>query len=93
MVAAGGGNRVAQTVVYSGGVCRALRAGLVFTFFRRAQSSGDVWASVVVVAGRSENGGDGTGGKDGGRGAALRRGRTRGIYGLTTTEYALGARR
>jgi len=93
MVAAGHGNRVAQAVVHSGRICCALRAGLVFPLLCRTQSARYVWTPVVVVAGGPENGGDGTGGKDGGRGAALRRGRTRGIYGLTTTEYALGARR
>jgi len=51
MVALGGGNRVAQAVVYSGGVCRALRAGMVFAFLCGAQSPRDVWASVVVLEG------------------------------------------
>src|ERR1700674_993677 len=82
MVAAGHGNRVAQAVVHSGRICCALRAGLVFTFLCRTQSSRYVWTPVVVVAGGSENGGDGACGKDGGRGAALRRDRTHWIHGL-----------
>src|SRR5271154_552506 len=55
MVAAGHGDRVAQAVVRSRGVCGAVRAGVVFTFLCRAQSAGDVWTSVVVVAGGPEN--------------------------------------
>ena len=65
MVAAGCGNRVAQAVVYSGSVRRALRAGVVFAFLCGAQSPRDVWASVVVLAGGSKNGGNGAGGEDG----------------------------
>src|SRR3984957_3579632 len=38
---------------------------LVLAFFRRAQSPGDFWASAMVLAGRSENGGDGAGGQNG----------------------------
>lgn len=83
MVAAGDGNRTAHAVVHSGGVCGAVRDGLVFTFLCRAQSAGDVWSSAVVVAGGPENGGDGAGGEDGSRGAALRFDRTRWIYGLS----------
>jgi len=65
MVPAGGGNRVAKAVVCSGSVCRALRAGMVFAFLCGAQSPRDVWASVVVLDGGSENGGDGADGEDG----------------------------
>src|ERR1700689_5976464 len=40
---------------------------MVLAFFCRAQSPGDIWASVVVLAGRSENGGDGASGENGRR--------------------------
>ena len=38
---------------------------LVLAFFRRAQSPGDFWPPAMVMAGRSENGGDGAGGENG----------------------------
>jgi len=82
MVAAGDGNCAAQTMVRSGCVCGAVRAGLVFTLLCRAQSAGDVWTPAVVLAGGPEDGGDGARGEDGGGGGALRLSRTRWICGM-----------
>jgi len=89
MVVAAYGHRAAQAVVRSGGVCGALRAGLVFTFLCRAQSAGDVRTSVVVLAGGPENGGDGAGGKDGSRSAALRLSGEGSIHRLTVPDGPL----
>ena len=86
MVAAGCRDRVAQAVVRPRCICRTLRAGVVFTFLCRAQSPRDIWTSVVVVAGGSENGGDGAGRKDGGGSATLRRGGTPWIRGVSASE-------
>jgi hypothetical protein len=52
---------LAKTVVGPGRYCGSVCICVVLTFFCGAQSPGDIRASVVVMAGRSKNGGNGAG--------------------------------
>jgi hypothetical protein len=65
MESIGRGNYFAPALADPCGNCGSVCVRLVLAFFRRAQSPGDLWTSAVVVAGRSKNGGDGAGGKNG----------------------------